>query len=339
MIRHPIIFRLALAASALALVVVVLGAWVRLSDAGLGCPDWPGCYGHIGVPDEAHELAAANAAYPQRPVEAGKAWKEMIHRYAASILGLLIVAIAVLAWRAARRGEGVGKLPYALLALVVFQGLLGMWTVTLLVKPIIVLAHLAGGLSTLALLWWLVLRHASLGDGQPAPTRLRGPALAALLVLVLQILLGGWTSTNYAALSCPDLPTCQGQWWPQMDFADGFTPWRGLGVDYEGGVLANESRVAIHVAHRLGAIAAAPLVGLLALLAWRSGGAARPVGALIGVLLLLQLALGLGNVLFSLPLAVATAHNGGAALLLLSLLSLLHLLYPAKMRRLPGGKP
>ena len=339
MIRHPIIFRLALAASALALVVVVLGAWVRLSDAGLGCPDWPGCYGHIGVPDEAHELAAANAAYPQRPVEAGKAWKEMIHRYAASILGLLIVAIAVLAWRAARRGEGVGKLPYALLALVVFQGLLGMWTVTLLVKPIIVLAHLAGGLSTLALLWWLVLRHSGRGDGQSAPTRLRGPALAALLVLVLQILLGGWTSTNYAALSCPDLPTCQGQWWPQMDFADGFTPWRGLGVDYEGGVLANESRVAIHVAHRLGAIAAALLVGLLALLAWRSGGAARPVGALIGVLLLLQLALGLGNVLFSLPLAVATAHNGGAALLLLSLLSLLHLLYPAKMRRLPGGKP
>ncbi len=332
MIRHPIIFRLALAASALALVVVVLGAWVRLSDAGLGCPDWPGCYGHLGVPDEAHEVAAANAAYPQRPVEADKAWKEMIHRYAASILGLLIAAIAVLAWRARRRGEGVGKLPYALFALVVFQGLLGMWTVTLLVKPIIVLAHLAGGLSTLALLWWLVLRHSGWGDGQVATRHLRGPALLALGVLLVQILLGGWTSTNYAALSCPDLPTCQGQWWPPMDFADGFTPWRGLGIDYEGGVLANESRVAIHVAHRLGAIAAALLVGLLALLAWRSGGVARPVAALIGGLLLLQLALGLGNVLLSLPLGVATAHNGGAALLLLSLLSLLHLLYPAKMR-------
>lgn len=332
MIRHPIIFRLALAASALALVVVVLGAWVRLSDAGLGCPDWPGCYGHLGVPDEAHEVAAANAAYPQRPVEADKAWKEMIHRYAASILGLLIAAIAVLAWRARRRGEGVGKLPYALFALVVFQGLLGMWTVTLLVKPIIVLAHLAGGLSTLALLWWLVLRHSGWGDGQVATRHLRGPALLALGVLLVQILLGGWTSTNYAALSCPDLPTCQGQWWPPMDFADGFTPWRGLGIDYEGGVLANESRVAIHVAHRLGAIAAALLVGLLALRAWRSGGVARPVAALIGGLLLLQLALGLGNVLLSLPLGVATAHNGGAALLLLSLLSLLHLLYPAKMR-------
>lgn len=333
--RNPLLFRLSLLATLMALVVVVLGAWVRLSDAGLGCPDWPGCYGHIGVPEAAADVAAANQAFPERPVEADKAWKEMIHRYVASTLGLVICAMAFVGWRANRRGEQVGKLPYILLALVIFQGLLGMWTVTLLVKPIIVLAHLAGGLTTLSLLWWLTLRHSpwlrdssAIGSGNG----FKGLALAALLVLSGQILLGGWTSTNYAALSCPDFPTCQGQWWPEMDFADAFVPWRGLGVDYEGGVLANESRVAIHVSHRLGAIVAAIVLAVMAFSALRQSGSLQLVGRVLAGVLLLQLALGIGNVVFSLPLHVATAHNGGAALLLLTMLALLHVLYPARMR-------
>jgi cytochrome c oxidase assembly protein subunit 15 len=334
MSRNPLIFKLSLFAAALALVVVVLGAWVRLSDAGLGCPDWPGCYGHIGVPDAEHEVAAANQAFPERPVEVHKAWKEMIHRYVASTLGLVICAIAFVSWRARRRGNRVGALPFLLVALVIFQGLLGMWTVTLLVKPIIVLAHLVGGLTTLSLLWWLALRHSgwlqTTPSGVPA---LRTPAIIALLVLIGQILLGGWTSTNYAALSCPDLPTCQGQWWPEMDFADAFVPWRGLGVDYEGGVLPNESRVAIHVSHRLGAIAAAVMLGLMAWLALSARQyPVRQVGSVLAAVLAIQLALGLGNVLLSLPLPVATAHNGGAAILLLTMLALLHTLYPARMR-------
>ena len=311
-------------ATVLALVVIVLGAYVRLSDAGLGCPDWPGCYGQLLVPASDTDVAAANQAFPERPLESGKAWKEMIHRYLASLLGLVIVAIAVVAWRARRDGYH-SRLPYFLVALVIFQGLLGMWTVTLLVKPLIVLLHLFGGLATVSLLWWFWLSTRS-AERPGFPAVVRRLARIALVVLLLQIFLGGWTSTNYAALSCPDFPTCQTHWWPEMDFADAFTLWRGLGVDYEGGVLDNAARVAIHVSHRLGAMVAALVLGLFALFCVRSGRANAELaraGMAIGALLVLQLSLGIGNVVFHLPLWMATAHNGVAALLVLSLVFVL----------------
>lgn len=325
--RDPLVFRLATAATALALVVVVLGAWVRLAGAGLGCPDWPGCYGQIGAPVGASEIERANAAFPERPVDTAKAWKEMVHRYAAGVLGLLIGAIAVAAWRHRRRGTPV-LLPGVLLALVVFQALLGMWTVTLLLKPLVVLAHLLGGLAVLAGLAWLALSHAPRLPALPHPRGLRRLAGIALAVLVLQVALGGWTSAHYAALACPDFPTCQGQWWPPADFDRAFVPWHGLGIDYEGGILEGPARTAIHLAHRLGAVAAALAIGALALACLWPGRArgVRAWGGALLALLALQLGLGIANVVWLLPLPVATAHNGGAALLLVALVAFLRLL-------------
>lgn len=326
MSRDPLLFRLGCAATLLALVVVVLGAWVRLSEAGLGCPDWPGCYGHAGVPSAEAEVDAANAAYPERPVEVGKAWKEMIHRYVAGTLGLLIAALAVFA---VRRRERVGvRLPLALLALVLVQVVLGAWTVTLLLKPLIVLAHLLGGLIILGLLSWLTLSHAPRLPAWPRPRWLPRLAVLSLAVLLAQITLGGWTSTNYAALACTDLPSCHGRWWPETDFASAFVPWHGLGTDYEGGILDGPARTAIHMSHRLGAIAATVVVLALALACLARGRAPglRAAGAGLAALLALQLALGLANVAWLLPLPVATAHNAGAALLLLAHVGLLRVL-------------
>ncbi len=324
-----VINRLTAVATVLTFCVVVLGAFVRLSDAGLGCPDWPGCYGSVLVPQGERAVSEANQAFPDRPLEQGKAWKEMIHRYLASLLGLVIIAIAVTAWRARKFGFSTA-LPYCLVALVIFQGLLGMWTVTLLVTPPIVLLHLVGGFATLALLWWLWL-STRVVDGAPLRHKLGALAKVGLTVLILQILLGGWTSSNYAALSCPDFPTCQTQWWPPMNFAEGFTIWRDLGVDYEGGVLDNPSRVAIHVSHRIGAAVTTIVLLIVGLTVMRSRRESRSAGVAAGVLLgllLLQLALGVGNVIFHLPLWVATAHNGGAALLVLSLI---HILYHSRI--------
>jgi cytochrome c oxidase assembly protein subunit 15 len=338
MFRIVILRRLALAAMLLAFCVVVFGAYVRLSDAGLGCPDWPGCYGHI-TPSAA---AAANAGTAEAPLHVGKAWREMIHRYAAGTLGLLILAIAGLALRW-RRQPGVPlALPMALVLLVIFQGLLGMWTVTLLVKPLIVTLHLVFGLTTLSLLWWLwlTLRRRSsnpwsgtlsaLGGGttaallRPGPLALRRLTLIALIALAVQIVLGGWTSTNYAATACPDFPKCQASWWPDADFADAFIPWRGLGVNYEGGVLAPEARVAIHFTHRLGALVATLLLLLAALrtLWLRQERNSRIAAVLTLAALSLQLTLGISMVVRGFPLWLATAHNAGAALLLLSALAL-----------------
>lgn len=325
MARDPFMFRLGCAATLLALCVVVLGAWVRLSDAGLGCPDWPGCYGHLDVPKAEAEVDAANRVWPDRPVDTAKAWKEMVHRYVAGVLGLLIAAIAVVAIRRRRRrGTAVG-LPLLLVGLVVFQALLGMWTVTLLLKPLIVLAHLLGGLTLLALLAWLTLSHAPTLPRMPHPRWLYRLTVLALIVLGIQITLGGWTSTNYAALACPDLPTCQGEWWPQTDFDSAFVPWHGLGIDYEGGILDGPARTAIHLSHRLGAILAALVIGALAIACLHPARSAstRRAGVGLAVLLALQLGLGLANVAWLLPLPVATAHNGGAALLLLAHIALL----------------
>ncbi|PWG61954.1 COX15/CtaA family protein [Spiribacter halobius] len=329
---HPWFYRLSLAATTLALCVIVLGAWVRLTDAGLGCPDWPGCYGLIDVPRTAEEIAAANAAFPERPVEVGKGWREMIHRYLAGILGLLILGLAVFAWRQRRRPGQPRRLPWIILGVVTFQAILGMWTVTWQLKPVVVMAHLLGGLLTLSLLWWQTLRSRPL----PAAGRLGGrPQLrlllaAGLTVAIGQIALGGWTSTNYAALACNEFPACSvGEWWPDdADFAEGFVLWRGLGVNYEFGVLDHPARVAIHLTHRLGAVVALIVLGALAWALWRAGGAGRVVGLALAGALVLQISLGVGNVVYSLPLPMAVAHNAGAALLLLVLVTAIHLVRP-----------
>jgi heme a synthase len=326
--------RLCLVATLVALCVIVLGAWVRLSHAGLGCPDWPGCYGHLTVGQALENVEHANAAYPDRPLETDKALKEMIHRYLASGLGLLIIAIAAVAWTNRRDPAQPMRLPGFLVALVVFQGILGMWTVTLLLKPLVVTAHLLGGLSTMALLWWLALTPDR--TTRPAGERnLRRLAVAGLAVLVVQIMLGGWVSTNYAALACPDFPTCQRSFWPEMDFRDAFVLWRGLGIDYEGGVLDHPARVAIHFVHRLGAVATALLLGLVAWRAVRDGRsrAVRTAGFALAALVVVQWTVGPLMVMKALPLEFATAHNGVAALLVLAMVALLrHLWIPAAPR-------
>ncbi|MEO1582009.1 MAG: COX15/CtaA family protein [Pseudomonadota bacterium] len=311
-------------ATTLALGVVVLGAWVRLTDAGLGCPDWPGCYGTLTVPTEAEELAYASEAYPERPVETQKAWNEMIHRYFAGTLGLLVFAIVFFAWRARRQDpDQPVVLPSILGGLITFQALLGMWTVTLLLKPVIVMMHLLGGMATLGLLFWLSLR--AWRRGERRSVSLASLALVGLCVVYGQIALGGWTSTNYAALACPDWPTCQGEWWPEADFKEGFVLWRGTGIDYEGGVLDGEARTAIHLVHRIGAIVVTLLLSLLLWRALRSErSTVRVAGLAVSFALLLQISIGLGIIELSLPLWLATAHNGGGALLLLSLLLLNH---------------
>lgn len=322
--------RLALAASLLGLVVVVLGAYVRLSDAGLGCPDWPGCYGQLVVPQDDAAIAAANAAFPERAVEPAKGWKEMIHRYFAGSLGLLILGLALLALRFRRHPGQQLVLPLALLAVVTFQAVLGMWTVTWQLKPVVVMAHLLGGLLTISLLWWILLRDRGWLQSTQPTRALRGFALAALLVLVAQIALGGWTSANYAALACTDFPTCHGEWWPRADFEEAFVLWRGLGVNYEFGVLDNPARVAIQLTHRIGAVITFLVLLMLSLKlvlrGWDRGPAV--LGVALGALVVIQFSLGIANVLLSLPLPIAVAHNAVAALLLLALVTLNHALRP-----------
>lgn len=319
-------YRLAILTCLLAFVVILMGAYVRLSDAGLGCPDWPGCYGQLLVPAE---HTAADASYGDRPLHAGKAWKEMIHRYLAGSLGLAILLLALLAWRRRQQAAQPRLLPALLLALVVFQAALGMWTVTLLVKPAIVTAHLLGGFATFALLWLLVLRLRPRGNiPPPASAHLHTHLWLALCVLVLQITLGGWTSSNYAALGCSEFPACYGgEWWPRMDFQEAFVIWRGLGVNYEFGVLENDARTAIHMTHRMGALLSLLVIGLLALrlIGQPQTSSLRHTGWVMLGLLLVQLGLGVTNVLGHLPLPIAVAHNGGAALLLLTLVTSLRL--------------
>ncbi len=311
----------------LALTVIVFGAYVRLTDAGLGCPDWPGCYGRLTVPAGSEAVHLEDPDWAARPLESGKAWREMIHRYLASTLGLGIVVLALAAWRTRARG-GASRVVYVLVPLVVFQGVLGMWTVTWLLKPLVVSAHLLGGLATLALLWWNLLGLETAPGQRPHP-RLHRAAWLALAVLAGQIFLGGWTSTNYAALACTDFPTCHGRWWPDTDFGEAFVLWRGLGVNYEFGVLETPARTAIHMAHRLGALLTALVLAALAIAAVRAGERRlRISGWCILAVLSTQLVLGISNVLGGLPLAVAVAHNAGAALLLLTSMTLVHATRP-----------
>jgi cytochrome c oxidase assembly protein subunit 15 len=295
----------------LAFGVVMLGAYVRLSAAGLGCPDWPGCYGHLTVPDARQIDAAA------RPLEPARAWKEMIHRYFAGSLATLILILVALAWWRRKDAQQPLLLPTLLFGLVIFQALLGMWTVTLLLFPPVVMAHLLGGLTTFVLLVLLVLQSGGyLKAGAAATLGLRKLAAVGLAVLIIQIALGGWVSSNYAAIACPDFPTCQDSWWPAMDFASGFS-WHGLGVDYQGGILDNPARVAIQWVHRLGAGVTLLVIGALSIMLFRTGQAVlKRLGVMVAVLLLLQIGLGISMVESGWPLPVADLHNGVAALLL-----------------------
>ncbi len=308
--------RIALAGALLATIVVVLGAWVRLTDAGLGCPDWPGCYGHV---------------FPEAGRGFHKALHEMIHRYFATTLGVVIMVL--LSWAVANRktrGQPLGA-AVALFVMVCVQGALGALTVTMLLKPLIVTSHLLGGLTTLAILWWLSMEPER-RDASARERSLRAFALVCLAILALQIALGGWTSTNYAAAACPDLPTCQGSWWPpRMDFRDAFVLWRGLDIDYDGGILSNPARVAIQVTHRLGAVITGVALITLGILTVRraAGPRLRRAGAFLVFAVLLQIAIGVSMVHFGFPLPLATMHNAGAALLLLSMVTVLRRLWPS----------
>ncbi|WP_133717582.1 signal recognition particle-docking protein FtsY [Methylocaldum gracile] len=318
----------------LAFCVMAMGAYVRISDAGLGCPDWPGCYGKMIV--EEPQIAEA---LRQTPFDAAKAWKEMIHRYLAGALGVSVLILAGLVFRVREnRGKAIA-LTYASLALVVGQALLGMWTVKFLVMPAIVTAHLMAGFVTLALLYWLY-RTVSPQILPVGDTRwLRRLSGFSLLLLFAQIFLGGWTSSNYAALSCPDFPTCMGSLWPDADYVDGFTLWRGTGPDYQRGGLPLDARIAIHWAHRIGAVAVFLVLSLLAMgiTSNRKVPHLSKAGVLLSFLLLAEISLGIAAVLLRLPVAVAVAHHAVAALLWLNVLhAYLYLRLP---RRVEAEEP
>lgn len=382
-------FRLALIGCLVAIMVLGLGAFTRLVDAGLGCPDWPTCYGHMTWPKSAEDVHQANQAFPEMPVEHDKTWPEMVHRYFAQSLGLITIALfvlairqrresqpvalvsallavnvaltvvtaivgtvmepyavgsvavtmATLAWLGIKRGNSAYpfKLPAFLLAFIILQGLFGMWTVTLKLWPQVVTSHLLGGFTTFSLLWLLTQRLGGYHWHLPAAAftalaRLRPWVVVGLVILCLQIALGGWTTSNYAAVACPDLPTCQGQWLPPMQFSDGFNVAQTIGPNYLGGTMDNEARVAIHFSHRIGAIITTAYLLWLGFLLWTRVRAA-PVAGFVKVLLpvlVLQVLLGLSNIVFQFPVSVAVAHNLVGAVLLLVMVTLCHRTFTAR---------
>ncbi|HXE77419.1 MAG TPA: COX15/CtaA family protein [Rhodanobacter sp.] len=379
--RDPRLLRgLSWVATAFALGLIMFGGFVRLSNAGLSCPDWPTCYGEVTWPEHAHEIARADAAFPDRPFETHKAWREQVHRFLAGTLGVMVLVMALLAaWRPRLARAGVllsavfaaiavglymggehiwssalaaGALALPLLvalglqrpaawrisvltlAVIIFQAMLGMWTVTLLLKPVVVMGHLLGGMATFGLLAYAALRLASVGAPDDRYASLRRLTGIGIVLLVAQIALGGWTSSNYAALACGygpgAFPQCLGQWLPPTDFHQGFVLWRGIGVNYEGGVLDMAARTAIQMAHRFGALVVFCYVAVLAIHTAARG--LRGYGICMALALVGQVLLGISNVYFGLPLAVATAHTGVAAVLLFSMLATLARTQPHRDR-------
>lgn len=293
----------------LSVAVVALGAFTRLTEAGLGCPDWPGCYGFLTVPQTALEQQTAATFFPQTPLEPQKAWNEMLHRYIAGSLGLFIAAINIMAWRKPSRPK---LLPSLLLCMVVLQALLGMWTVTLVLMPAVVMAHLLGGFCIVSLLWLLRLQLQSPPSiitkiaAKPL-RRLRIAAIISVIVVFFQIALGGWTAANYAALVCSQLPICEANWVQLFD-SKAFLLVQPPHDSYQYGVLDYGQRVSIHVVHRIGAMITTVVVLTMAWLCWLQHSLRRYSFGLV-LLLLVQIALGVTNVVASLPLAVAVAHN------------------------------
>lgn len=312
----------------LALIVIVLGAYARLTDSGLGCPDWPGCYGNIGVPED------VTGAGFERPLESGKAWKEMIHRYVAGTLGLLILYILVMTIRARETLKQTLGLPILITATVIFQAALGMWTVTLLLSPLIVTAHLIGGFTTVSLLWLLRLKQNPIVDLNASAntntnTMLKIMTVIGLVLVICQIVLGGWVSTNYAALACnTEFPTCHKSWFPEMDFANGFDLSHINGKDYEFGVLEGPARSAIHYTHRIGALIVGVYLSLFSVVLVKKG--LKKLASILLVVLFAQISLGIMNVALALPLSVAVLHNLFAALLLLTMLAITHRFFRLK---------
>ncbi len=302
--------------------LIVFGAFTRLTDSGLGCPDWPGCYGHASPLGAHAPISQAQAALPSGPVTLSKAWIEMIHRYLAMVVGALCLVIAVASWRQRRLLPHSPWWPTATLLWVIVQGLFGKFTVTLKLYPAVVTLHLLGGLVLLALL--AIQRESFLARPLSMARSLRRVLLVALVLLVVQVALGGWVSTNYAVLACSDIPTCQGRWWPEADFGNGFTLLRELGHTAAGDLLPFEALVAIHLTHRVFALLAAPALLLAGWLLWRAGGPLRrPWAQVLMALVGLQVASGLSNIVLQWPLVAALLHSAGAAALVLVLTLLL----------------
>ena len=317
------VFRLlVLLGTILSLCVVVLGAYVRLTDAGLGCPDWPGCYGTLTVPQSEAAIAHAQTVYPDSTVVVGKAWREMAHRYLAGTLGLVVLTLFFLAWAARREIKTSPFTSTWLLLIITFQAMLGMWTVTMLLKPAIVSAHLLGGMTTLALFMWLAHRHWGNYSTFVMPSgRLKVAIRFALVIIFMQIILGGWTSTNYAALACTDFPTCHGVWVPAMDFKDAFHLVRNLGQNANGGALSLASLTAIQWTHRVGALVTFIYLGVLAINVFQYWQLKR-LAVMLLLVLCTQVALGIANLILHLPLVLAVAHNFTAGLLVIILVTL-----------------
>lgn len=334
--RRLVIITILLAAG-----VIMLGAWTRLSDAGLGCPDWPGCYGHMDVRKAIDYVNSKNEVQPGTYREAHKTVPEMVHRYFASLLGLMILIIAALAWKNRRQSDQPVALPLALLVLVICQGILGKWTVTMGLHPTIVMLHLLGGFTTITLLCWLaakLFRWPNFRNDCDVRS-LKPLGITALAIVILQIALGGWTTANYAAVVCTELPICEDGWTTHINFVDAFTFFGHDhdGEDFEFGVLENDARTTIHVMHRFGAIATLLVVGLLAFRVVRRARCAlyRNLGLTLGTVVLAQFALGVSNVLFRVPLNVAVAHNFGAVVLLVTLVLFLRAISIQPERRQP----
>ena len=307
----------------LAFVVIALGAWTRLVDAGLGCPDWPGCYGFVVFPTNEAEIALAEARYPTFPYDINKAIPEVVHRYFAAALGFLAIIMVYYSFKQ-NENKNIRRWTIGLLIFICCQGLFGYLTVSLLLLPIIVTAHLFGGFTTLTLFFLIFLMSGKFDILEKmAIPKLKTIAGIALAVLLFQIFLGVWTSTNYASLACADFPTCQGSYMPEMDFKNGFNLNQEVGPNYLYGLLDNPSRVAIHYSHRVSAILVTIVFLILISKLWFSN--AAPLASTIGILLLTQISLGIINVVYVLPLYVAIAHNLVAALLLLTIFTVNYL--------------
>lgn len=311
---------LSLLATLLAMMVVMIGAYTRLKHAGLGCPDWPTCYGQLTVPESATAITKAQQAFPGQTISAAKAWPEMIHRYVAGSLGLFILSLA--AWAViAKKSVTV---PLLLLACVLFQATLGMWTVTWKLLPQVVMGHLLGGMTIATLLWWLSMSQMNFSPAEDhlssnATSSLKFFAVLALFIVFAQIFLGGWTSANYASVVCPNFPYCHGSFFPTMDFVKAFNFANPIGANYEGGLLDSTTRVTIQMAHRYGAIFTFSYISLFAFVLTRvQHSRLRTLGWIVMSIVLLQFMLGIANIETKLALPVAVAHNGTALALLMS---------------------